>query len=415
MKECWRDDPGLRPSFAEIVERISRHIEDHINTESGNSSQSTVTLAPITDTLTMPNLASTNSSSPNDIATSKSDVTIKKKPTKVEESENKKWSEGVVKKAPDQPNMFVWKDTPQPASNSAVQCFLKLEDAIWVGDAHGKAILYNKTSGVQLDQFEVSKKTSQVNALLAVDDTVWIVIDNLICIFQFKKKWKNVKILKKHKKTISSIISVPSPSGEQVWSCDIAGTILVWNPKKKKFVRELIACEDAIYSMSVVDKSVWMGGFAEVFRVNLNTWEMINWRAHNSAIISIVWDSTQNLVWTSSHDNTVKIWQQGATLASPATMVSEIALAQSVGSTMALSSHPVNKFVCLGQSDGHVSVWDIKRHRKLYEWKAHEKDVQAIQFVFDEAQNAAYLWTGALDGSLSVWLLNSKFQFQSAS
>jgi len=107
-----------------------------------------------------------------------------------------------------------------------------------------------------LDQFEVSKKTSQVNALLAVDDTVWIVIDNLICIFQFKKKvvrscsmlfyfglnqicrnnvtptqWKNVKILKKHKKTISSIISVPSPSGEQVWSCDIAGTILVWNPK----------------------------------------------------------------------------------------------------------------------------------------------------------------------------------------
>jgi len=40
--------------------------------------------------------------------------------------------------------------------------------------------------------------------------------------------------------------------------------------KKKKFVRELIACEDAIYSMSVVDKSVWMGGFAEVFRVNLN-------------------------------------------------------------------------------------------------------------------------------------------------
>jgi hypothetical protein len=35
--------------------------------------------------------------------------------------------------------------------------------------------------------------------------------------------------------------------------------------------------------------------------------------------------------------------------------------------------------------------------------------VQAIQYVVDEKDNnAGYLWTGAIDGSLSVWAQNMK-------
>jgi hypothetical protein len=47
-----------------------------------------------------------------------------------------------------------------------------------------------------------------------------------------KQEWKKVKTLKKHKKLVSGMLAVPDQSGGvQVWSCDIAGTILTWNTK----------------------------------------------------------------------------------------------------------------------------------------------------------------------------------------
>jgi hypothetical protein len=50
-------------------------------------------------------------------------------------------------------------------------------------------------------------------------------------------------------------------------------------------------------------------------------------------------------------------------------------------------------------------------HRKLSEWQAHGNDVQAMQYVVDRKDNdAGYLWTGALDGTLSVWAQNVRFR-----
>jgi hypothetical protein len=89
---------------------------------------------------------------------------------------------------------------------------------MWVGDGHGKAILYNplvrdpppllrrrllergavwcgrteascaQQSGVQQDEFQAARKRAQINGLIAVDDTVWAATDTLIRVYQIKKK-----------------------------------------------------------------------------------------------------------------------------------------------------------------------------------------------------------------------------------
>jgi hypothetical protein len=49
----------------------------------------------------------------------------------------------------------------------------------------------------------------------------------------------------------------------------------------------------------------------------------------------------------------------------------------------------------------------VQTQRKLFEWQAHSNDVQAIQYVVDRTgDGTGYLWTGALDGTLSIWAQN---------
>jgi hypothetical protein len=58
-----------------------------------------------------------------------------------------------------------------------------------------------------------------------------------------KQEWKKVKTLKRHKKLISGMLAVPDPSGGvQVWTCDIAGTILTWNTKARPYTTHRTSC-----------------------------------------------------------------------------------------------------------------------------------------------------------------------------
>lgn len=452
MKECWHDDPALRPSFAEIVERITRHLgqnDDDISfnlspTPFGFSATSSTSLPSLGSSLALPTVsttAPTTSSLPSATSATATAAATKngsdskqgekeKEKEKAKEKEKEREGEGARKreggenggngaKEEEAPKMFVWKDTIRRAPNPSVQCFLKVDNQVWVGDGYGKAILYSHISGLQQDEFQAARKRAQINGLIAVDDTVWAATDTLIRIYQLKKKknkqeWKKVKTLKRHKKLISGMLAVPDLSGGvQVWTCDIAGTILTWNTKKRKDERELIVKEDeSIYSMCVVDNcSVWIGGMTDLFRVNLQTWEMMHWRAHDQAITGIVWEPNQKLVWTTSHDRKLKVWQQASGMASPGLVVCEIDVGRSYGISLSAPLVASQPFVCVGHRDGTVSVWDAKTHRKLSEWQAHGNDVQAMQYVVDRKDNdAGYLWTGALDGTLSVWAQNMRFR-----
>lgn len=42
-----------------------------------------------------------------------------------------------------QRNLFVAKETLRSTSNPSIECFLKTDNQVWVGDANGRAVLYH--------------------------------------------------------------------------------------------------------------------------------------------------------------------------------------------------------------------------------------------------------------------------------
>jgi hypothetical protein len=156
-RECWQDDPQLRPSFAEIVERITRHLgqnDDDINfnlnttpfgfcASSGSSIShlpsfgSSFALPTVPSTTSLHTLATPSSTAvaSTPVASAASSISRDSRPqlggAKTRNTRKKEADGDAVKKPHDEGSkMFVWKDTIRRAPNPSVQCFLRIDNQV---------------------------------------------------------------------------------------------------------------------------------------------------------------------------------------------------------------------------------------------------------------------------------------------
>lgn len=91
-----------------------------------------------------------------------------------------------------------------------------------------------------------------------------------------------------------------------VWSADVQGKVVIWDPQRMAVVRELeLGRGEAVFSMCQVGRSVWIGTAGHIYCVDLHTFAMFNWRAHERPINDLV--HHDGCVWTASNDGTIKV------------------------------------------------------------------------------------------------------------
>lgn len=91
-----------------------------------------------------------------------------------------------------------------------------------------------------------------------------------------------------------------------VWSADVQGKIVIWDPQRMAVVREVeLGRGEAVFSMCQVGRSVWIGTAGHIYCVDLLTFAMFNWRAHERPINDLLYHD--DCVWTASNDGTIKV------------------------------------------------------------------------------------------------------------
>jgi hypothetical protein len=91
-----------------------------------------------------------------------------------------------------------------------------------------------------------------------------------------------------------------------VWSADVQGNIIIWDPLHMAVAREVaVARGEAIFSLCQVGRSVWIGTSGQIFSLDLQTFAMFNWRGHERPINDLIYHD--GFVWTASNDGTIKV------------------------------------------------------------------------------------------------------------
>ena len=69
---------------------------------------------------------------------------------------------------------------------------------------------------------------------------------------------------------------------------------------------------------------------------------------------------------------------------------------------------PLNHFVYCGNRKGEVAIYDVRMHRRIQKFTAHDSSLKAIALDSDEY----YLATGSSEGNVKTWNLKTLENYQ---
>ncbi|ELR13287.1 WD domain, G-beta repeat-containing protein [Acanthamoeba castellanii str. Neff] len=195
-----------------------------------------------------------------------------------------------------------------------------------------------------------------------------------------------------------------------VWSADVQGNIIIWDPLRMAAAREVaVARGEAIFSLCQVGRSVWIGTSGQIFSVDLQTFAMFNWRGHERPINDLIYHD--GLVWTASNDGTIKVWEGGSTPQDVHLVKEFNVLPGSILFALANGKH----LICGGHTDGAILAWNPQNAGEVARFGEQESGVRSLLWVegntahhlddTGEPSRRLALWAGSRDGTIHVWQL----------
>ena len=354
ITQCFSATPKDRPTFIEIVERLSKISGISVNKQLTNDiipTQSSNSLSHSSNQNSMKNTRSTtlaNSTTPRDSksptsspVSTWSESSMKQSPPKTIHSPSLSLTSsitsatvaGIINQTnlPSSQVAYYYQQQIRPEDlsdcenefskfvewqsklefTSKIRCLMIVSDTMWIGLDGGLIRIYHSSTFEFIKELQCfTNKVSTVHSMIIVEDNYvwcgyedgWIIVWNIES-YEVTKKWEAHP-----NQVIKSLLIVHTPNGKRVWSASpIEKVIRVWNVNDYSLIHTINE-HHAVYCLCQHQDYVWVGGNGELYLYSISNFQCRgNWRVHESSITCIL--SLGNRVWTGSAAGSMKVWE----------------------------------------------------------------------------------------------------------
>jgi len=304
-------------------------------------------------------------------------------------------------------------------SGVSVQCLLLVGDNVWAADSVGRITVFNAKGDTEK---VIQASSERLYSMVLVDKKhVWVAgKDRVIRVFN-ASKYKKEKELLSHQAMVRCLQVIEHPErGNQVWSADVAGRIIIWDPQMKKEGEIIVQEGEAIFCMISLPHCVWVAAGGEIYRLNSRKLKVeTGWRAHDRPISDLIYLKQDDVVLSCATDGIIREWkdhrtQNHSSLLSeaslrPASLLREITSMTNV-SFFSPTSPRSNLRVCAGHTDGTISFLDSDMN-EVAQVKSDGSEFGWIRYMLNTLPEDGKtsrklkdsLWSAHRDGSIIVW------------
>lgn len=311
-----------------------------------------------------------------------------------------------------------------PRGGISVQSLLRVGDHVWAADSSGRITVFNPKGEVEK---VIVVCTGRLYSMLLVDKKhVWVSAEDSIIRVYHAAKYKKEKDLQSHRSMVRCMEVIRQPDDKvQVWSGDVEGNIIVWDPQKlKKEAEFCVQFGEAIFCIVALPHCVWVSAGGELYRVNLRKLEVeTGWTAHERPITDLLYLPEENVVFSCAGDGIIRVWKdhytglenhsslQSEASLRPASLLRELTSSINV-SALCPASPRSGLRICAGHIDGAISLWDSD-FKEVSRVNCDASAFAGIRYLLsirpEDGGKASSrklgetLWSATRDGSICVW------------
>jgi WD40 repeat protein len=219
---------------------------------------------------------------------------------------------------------------------------------------------HNNTNNNNTNNNNNNPKSFLIRFLVEVDQFVWAgCTDGKIRLWESKslkcKKELRVEADPKAEVALASITTCALRRGNQVWVGTETGTLLVWNTTQLKLTHTLVE--------------------------------------PHTARINAIASTSQQQVWVSGADKKLSCWNcENVTLYQTIPLFAEV-------STLLSVVRPTQSYVCSGNEDGDIFLWNPLSFEMIAELPRVHKETVSVLLL----DNKSRLWSTSWDKQIAVW------------
>eukprot|EP00026_Physarum_polycephalum_P002635 Phypoly_transcript_02643.p1 GENE.Phypoly_transcript_02643~~Phypoly_transcript_02643.p1 ORF type:complete len:891 (+),score=95.14 Phypoly_transcript_02643:341-2674(+) len=288
-------------------------------------------------------------------------------------------------------NATAWKPVTLPVETTIIS-MLEVGTDVWMGTSSGLIFVVDNKTHQMTHKISLSASSSPsrgVKIICANPPFLWISVGTDIHILS-TKTYNEIAAPLMNQHLCSNMVFLPTP--REMWIADNSGYISIWDTlTMKKCFRFQIHASHTAQAMEVLNDNVWAAVGKELIVIQSHSLESTSIStAHKERINLVVAVPHTNQVWTFSNDGAVRVWKLNSDEAKKwqIQMLHEWTMASPAKSARVMSD---GKHICVGASDGSLSMVDIKTFKFRDISMPHTNHNHSVQCALDTKSD---LWCG---------------------